>query len=97
VHDLLGHWIPGLSLETWTVLYFLPGAFAPGTPGLPPGWGDIPGAAGCTLESMKYASRAADIEPKPSPPPNPKPTRPGRSVGVIGQGARTWQGKRGRS
>jgi peroxiredoxin len=30
-------------------------------PGHPPGWGDIPGAAGCTLESMTYAARAADF------------------------------------
>ena len=61
VHDLVGHRIPALRLETWTVLYFFPGAFAPNTPGHPPGWGDIPGAAGCTLESMTYAARAADF------------------------------------
>ena len=61
VHGLVGHRIPALRLAAWTVLYFFPGAFAPGTPGHPPGWGDIPGAAGCTLESMTYAARAADF------------------------------------
>jgi DNA-binding HxlR family transcriptional regulator/peroxiredoxin len=61
VHGLIGRRIPALRLETWTVLYFFPGAFAPDTPGHPPGWGDIPGAPGCTLESMTYAARAADF------------------------------------
>ncbi|MEU8229795.1 winged helix-turn-helix transcriptional regulator [Actinoplanes sp. NPDC048967] len=61
VHGLVGRRIPALRLETWTVLYFFPGAFAPDTPGYPPGWGEIPGAAGCTLESMTYAARAADF------------------------------------
>jgi len=61
VHGLVGHRIPVLRLEAWTVLYFFPGAFAPDTPGHPPGWGDIPGAVGCTLESMTYAARAADF------------------------------------
>ena len=59
VHDLVGHRVPGVT--EWTVLYFFPGAFAPGSQGLPPGWGDIPGAAGCTLESRTYAARAADF------------------------------------
>ena len=61
VHALAGHKIPAPRLEAWTVLYFFPGAFAPDVPGHPPGWGDIPGAAGCTLESMTYAARAADF------------------------------------
>ncbi|MFI7542886.1 winged helix-turn-helix transcriptional regulator [Actinoplanes sp. NPDC049599] len=61
VHDLVGRRIPGLRVETWTVLYFFPGAFAPDAAGLPPGWGEIPGAAGCTLESMTYAARAAEF------------------------------------
>lgn len=61
VHGLIGRRIPALRLETWTVLYFFPGAFAPDTPGHPPGWGEIPGAPGCTLESMTYAARAADF------------------------------------
>lgn len=61
VHGLVGHRIPAPRPESWTVLYFFPGAFAPGTPGHPPGWGDIPGAAGCTLEAMTYAARAADF------------------------------------
>jgi peroxiredoxin len=59
-HGLSGRRLPDESLvDGWTVLYFFPGAFAPGTQGYPPGWGDIPGAAGCTLESTTYAARAA--------------------------------------
>ncbi|MGI5240546.1 winged helix-turn-helix transcriptional regulator [Dactylosporangium sp. CA-139066] len=59
VHALVGHPVPGMAGPEWTVLYCFPGAFAPGSNGHPPGWGDIPGAAGCTLESMTYASREA--------------------------------------
>jgi DNA-binding HxlR family transcriptional regulator/peroxiredoxin len=54
VHALLGHPVPGMAGPDWTVLYFFPGAT-----GNPPGWGDIPGAVGCTLESMTYAARDA--------------------------------------
>jgi DNA-binding HxlR family transcriptional regulator/peroxiredoxin len=74
VHDLVGRRLPDVTLrqhdgqqdspsasDTWTVLYFFPGAFAPGAHGYPPGWTDIPGAGGCTLESMTYASRHADF------------------------------------
>ena len=42
--------------DGWRVVYFFPGAFAPGSQAYPAGWGDIPGAAGCTLESTTYAS-----------------------------------------
>ena len=59
VHALAGHPVPGMAGPQWSVLYFFPGAFAPGPHGHPPGWGDIPGAAGCTLESMTYAARDA--------------------------------------
>ena len=45
--------------SSWTVLYCFPGAFAPGTHGYPRNWGDIPGAGGCTLESLTYRDRAA--------------------------------------
>lgn len=61
VHQLVGRRIPAVRLEAWTVLYFFPGAFPPDVPGYPPGWGDIPGATGCTLESLTYAARAADF------------------------------------
>lgn len=61
VQELIGRKIPALRLESWTVLYFFPGAFAPDAAGYPPGWEDIPGAPGCTLESMTYAARAADF------------------------------------
>jgi DNA-binding HxlR family transcriptional regulator/peroxiredoxin len=71
VHDLVGRELPDVVLRghdgadlpptapggAWTVLYLFPGAFAPGAQGYPPGWGDIPGAGGCTLESLTYASR----------------------------------------
>ena len=66
VHALTGRQLPDVALATlaappaWTVLYFFPGAFAPGGD-YPPSWSDIPGAAGCTLESMTYAARAADF------------------------------------
>lgn len=44
----------------WTVVYCFPGAEAPGH-AYPPGWGDIPGAPGCTLESTTYRDRHADF------------------------------------
>ncbi|MER6509259.1 winged helix-turn-helix transcriptional regulator [Nonomuraea sp. NPDC001636] len=75
VHELVGREIPGVLLErhdgelvapnapgVWTVLYFFPGAFAPGAQDYPPGWADIPGTTGCTLEALTYASRFADFE-----------------------------------
>jgi len=75
VHTLVGREIPQVVLEQddgrlvtptspdrWTVLYAFPGAYAPETQGYPPGWSDIPGARGCTLESVTYASRYADFE-----------------------------------
>lgn len=74
VHRLVGRRLPGVILNqhdgqpaaldgfgSWTVLYCFPGAFAPGARGYPPGWSEIPGAAGCTLESMTYASRHPDF------------------------------------
>jgi peroxiredoxin len=45
----------------WTVLYCFPGAEAPGGRGYPPGWADIPGAPGCTLESTTFRDRHADF------------------------------------
>jgi DNA-binding HxlR family transcriptional regulator/peroxiredoxin len=76
VHELVGRKLPDVVLErhdgrparpdapegVWTVLYFFPGAYAPHAQAYPPGWSDIPGAAGCTLESLTYASRQADFE-----------------------------------
>ncbi|MGS2615729.1 winged helix-turn-helix transcriptional regulator [Micromonospora sp. LZ34] len=74
VHDLVGRRLPEVVLpgpdgrpvaptdgRRWSVLYFFPGAFAPGARELPPGWGEIPGATGCTLESTTYAARDADF------------------------------------
>ncbi|MFI5911854.1 winged helix-turn-helix transcriptional regulator [Dactylosporangium sp. NPDC051541] len=77
VRDLTGRRLPDVRLVghdgsaarpaepgTWTVLFLFPGAFAPGERGYPPGWGDIPGAAGCTAEATTYAAdhaRFADL------------------------------------
>ncbi|WP_189078423.1 winged helix-turn-helix transcriptional regulator [Mangrovihabitans endophyticus] len=62
-HAMIGRRLPDPSLvDSPTVLYFFPGAFAPSAPDYPPGWGDIPGAPGCTLESLTYAARTADFE-----------------------------------
>jgi peroxiredoxin len=68
VHSLLGRTLPNATLTAhdgaqvrvaggaWRVLYFFPGALVPDVAGLPPNWGEIPGAAGCTLESRTYAA-----------------------------------------
>ncbi len=73
VHGLVGKRIPEVALwsdadvptdpaaGSWTVLYAFPGAFAPAGNPLPPGWADIPGTAGCTLESVTYRDRYADF------------------------------------
>ncbi|MEV4657325.1 winged helix-turn-helix transcriptional regulator [Micromonospora sp. NPDC049301] len=71
VHHLIGRRLPEVVLsgadgqpvavgapDGWSVLYFFPGAYAPGiVDSYPPGWADIPGARGCTLESTTYADR----------------------------------------
>ncbi|MFJ6198003.1 winged helix-turn-helix transcriptional regulator [Micromonospora sp. NPDC092111] len=70
VHHLVGRRLPESTLcrhdgveesvagaGRWRVLYLFPGAFTPDGQGLPPGWGEIPGAVGCTLESRAYAER----------------------------------------
>lgn len=44
-----------------TVVYFFPGAAPPGTRFYPPGWGDIPGAAGCTLEATTFRDAYAEF------------------------------------
>jgi DNA-binding HxlR family transcriptional regulator/peroxiredoxin len=69
-HELVGHRVevdalaghPGRPVDPvgptdWTVLYCFPGADAPGVRSNPPGWGEIPGAAGCTLESTTFRDR----------------------------------------
>lgn len=74
VHDLVGQKVTDVGLpahtgddvrlrpaEGWRVVYFFPGAFAPGAQAYPTGWGDIPGAAGCTLESTTYAAHHDDL------------------------------------
>ena len=74
VHDLVGVTVPLEALSAsdgrtidpvgdtpWTVLYCFPGADAPGGRFYPPGWGDIPGAAGCTLESTTFRARYDDF------------------------------------
>jgi DNA-binding HxlR family transcriptional regulator/peroxiredoxin len=74
VHELTGRAVPDLMLPAhdgssvalrgapgWRVLYFFPGAFAPDAHGYPPNWGEVPGAAGCTLESVTYAAHCAQF------------------------------------
>jgi peroxiredoxin len=57
-----GGWVDPVAADrAWTVLYCFPGAFAPGVMGHPPGWGEIPGAAGCTLESCTYRDRMGEF------------------------------------
>ncbi|KKD04491.1 winged helix-turn-helix transcriptional regulator [Streptomyces sp. WM6386] len=74
VHELVGTKVPELQLlddrgrprdpiadsTPYTVLYCFPGAYA-GPDAYPPGWSDIPGAPGCTLESRTYRDRHAEF------------------------------------
>ncbi|MEV6649574.1 winged helix-turn-helix transcriptional regulator [Streptomyces sp. NPDC051219] len=73
VHELAGTRVPDLrlldhrgevrdpvSVSPYTVLYCFPGAYAHGE-SYPPGWAEIPGAAGCTLESSTYRDRSAEF------------------------------------
>ena len=48
---------PCRSSSPSTALFCFPGAYPPGMLGYPPGWSDIPGTAGCTLEARTYAAR----------------------------------------
>ncbi|MGH3351683.1 MAG: winged helix-turn-helix transcriptional regulator [Nocardioides sp.] len=74
LEDLLGTTPPPVELtshrdtrlrlaakDTWTVAFFFPGAYAPKSHGYPPGWGDIPGTRGCTLECQTYAEHDSDF------------------------------------
>lgn len=54
MHDLVGP-------TPLTVVYCFAGAAAPNTHFYPPGWGDIPGAVGCTLEATTYRDRLEDF------------------------------------
>lgn len=70
VHELVGTKVPELNLlddhtkprdpvaddTPLTVLYCFPGAYAR-PDAYPPGWSDIPGTPGCTLESRTYRDR----------------------------------------
>ncbi|KPI30341.1 transcriptional regulator, HxlR family [Actinobacteria bacterium OV320] len=72
VHALTGTRLPGLRLvddrgsprdpvaddALHTVVYCFPGAYAR-PDAYPPGWAEIPGAPGCTLESRTYRDRLA--------------------------------------
>ncbi|WP_037668501.1 winged helix-turn-helix transcriptional regulator [Streptomyces griseus] len=74
VHDLRGTRLPRLELlddrgesrdpvasgTPFTVLYCFPGAYAR-PDAYPPGWADIPGAPGCTLESCAYRDSLAEL------------------------------------
>ena len=77
VHSLVGRKVPDLQLvsatgeqtdpvapSSWSVIFCFPGAYPPGANGYPPGWSDIPGTTGCTLESLTYrefVSRGARV------------------------------------
>ncbi|MGW2235865.1 winged helix-turn-helix transcriptional regulator [Streptomyces sp. NPDC001759] len=74
VHELVGTRVPELRLlddrgelrdpvaagSPYTVLYCFPGAYARAD-SYPPGWTDIPGTAGCTLESCTYRDRLEEF------------------------------------
>ncbi|MCX5335032.1 MULTISPECIES: winged helix-turn-helix transcriptional regulator [unclassified Streptomyces] len=74
VHELVGTRVPDLQLPDdrgrprdpiadstpYTVLYCFPGAYAR-PDACPPGWSDIPGTPGCTLESRTYRDRHAEF------------------------------------
>lgn len=74
VHELAGTRIPELKLlddegtardpvaahTPYTVLYCFPGAYARAD-AYPPGWSEIPGTPGCTLESCTYRDRLAEF------------------------------------
>ncbi|MFE9254465.1 winged helix-turn-helix transcriptional regulator [Streptomyces sp. NPDC006879] len=73
VHALKGTRLPELRLSgpqeatldpvaasPFTVLYCFPGAYAR-PEAYPPGWSQIPGAPGCTLESATYRDRLAEF------------------------------------
>ncbi|MFI2433762.1 winged helix-turn-helix transcriptional regulator [Streptomyces sp. NPDC018693] len=74
VHALRGTRVPELRLldhtgeprdpvaadTPYTVLYCFPGAYAR-PDAYPPGWAEIPGAPGCTLESRTYRDRLAEF------------------------------------
>jgi len=59
-HD--GSTVQLVDPDRWTALFFFPGAYAPGTHGYPPRWGEVPGTAGCTLECVTYGRRHAALE-----------------------------------
>ena len=74
VHDLAGTRVPTVRLPdangnmvdpvagtSWTVLYCYPGAAVPGLVRHPPGWEDIPGAVGCTLEGCTFRDRFGEF------------------------------------
>ncbi|MEU2841997.1 winged helix-turn-helix transcriptional regulator [Streptomyces sp. NPDC007076] len=73
VHALVGTRLPELRLidhegasrdpvadTPYTVLYFFPGAHTR-RDAYPPGWSEIPGTSGCTLESCTYRDRSAEF------------------------------------
>lgn len=55
--ELVGHHggVERLPADRPTVLFFFPGAWPPDVHGYPPGWAQVPGTRGCTLECRTYA------------------------------------------
>jgi peroxiredoxin len=74
VHALVGAVVPALTLPnadgtptdpvsadaTWTVLYTFPGSPTV-DPGLAPGWSDVPGGPGCSLEARTFRDRLPEF------------------------------------
>jgi DNA-binding HxlR family transcriptional regulator/peroxiredoxin len=74
VHALVGTGVPALRLPgadgraadpvsadaKWTVLYTFPGSPAV-EPGLAPGWSEVPGGPGCTLEARTFRDRLPEF------------------------------------
>lgn len=57
-----GELVDPVADSDWTLIYCYPGAFAPVDGAYPPGWTDIPGTRGCTLESVTFRDRIAEFE-----------------------------------
>ncbi|CAN5258359.1 hypothetical protein BH09ACT12_BH09ACT12_28150 [soil metagenome] len=52
---------PVAATHHLTAIFCFPGAYPPGMLGYPPGWSDIPGTAGCTLEARTYAAHHTEL------------------------------------
>lgn len=98
MNALIGRSIPDVALvgvdglstrvvtpRRWTVLYSFPGAYAHGDNGYPPGWDQIPGARGCTLESRTFRDHAADFNARDTAVVGVSTQRPDQLANFAGQ------------